>query len=87
MGSAPHVLGGRLHRGDENLGGGGFGAQQIISSVADGARSVYAADLDGDGDYSDGVDGFRVDVAKEVPLTTWQAVPLALPPLIVNSRK
>ena len=31
-------------------GAGGFGPQQIITSVADNARSVYAADLDGDGD-------------------------------------
>ncbi len=31
-------------------GQGTFGAQQIITSLADGARSVYSADLDGDGD-------------------------------------
>ena len=27
-----------------------FGSQQIVSTSADGARSVFAADLDGDGD-------------------------------------
>ena len=27
-----------------------FGAQQVITNVADAAKSVYAADLDGDGD-------------------------------------
>jgi hypothetical protein len=31
-------------------GAGGFGSQQIISTAADGPRSVFAADLDGDGD-------------------------------------
>ncbi|NRA97327.1 MAG: VCBS repeat-containing protein [Planctomycetes bacterium] len=34
----------------ENLGGGSFGAQQAISPSTGGASSVYAADLDGDGD-------------------------------------
>jgi hypothetical protein len=35
----------------ENLGAGsGFGPRQVISNTADTARSVYAADLDGDGD-------------------------------------
>ncbi|MDG1983745.1 MAG: VCBS repeat-containing protein, partial [Planctomycetota bacterium] len=35
----------------ENLGGkGNFGAQQIITTSADSARSVYAIDLDGDDD-------------------------------------
>ncbi|MCH8880447.1 MAG: VCBS repeat-containing protein [Planctomycetes bacterium] len=35
----------------ENTDGlGSFGPQQIISTAADGARSVFAADLDGDGD-------------------------------------
>ena len=37
----------------ENLGGGSFGVQQEITRVgseADGPRSVYATDLDGDGD-------------------------------------
>jgi len=35
----------------ENTDGlGAFGAQQIISELADGASSVFAADLDGDGD-------------------------------------
>jgi len=33
-----------------NDGAGSFGAQQVISTSADGARSVYACDLDGDGD-------------------------------------
>ncbi|MFA9401393.1 MAG: FG-GAP repeat domain-containing protein, partial [Acidobacteriota bacterium] len=31
-------------------GAGSFGSQQVISTAAVGARSVYAADLDGDGD-------------------------------------
>ena len=34
----------------ENLGGGAFGAQQVITTDADGANSVYATDLNGDGD-------------------------------------
>lgn len=35
----------------ENTNGlGTFGPQQVITSAADGARSVFAADLDGDGD-------------------------------------
>ena len=35
----------------ENIDGAGtFGVQQIISNLADGAQSVFAADLDGDGD-------------------------------------
>ncbi len=34
----------------ENQGGGVFGAQQIITTQANGARSVHPADLDGDGD-------------------------------------
>mgnify|MGYP000740037756 CR=1 FL=1 len=34
----------------ENLGGGSFGPQQVITTDADGALSVYATDLDGDGD-------------------------------------
>ncbi|KAK3256864.1 hypothetical protein CYMTET_34025, partial [Cymbomonas tetramitiformis] len=33
-----------------NDGSGGFGSQQVISTLADFARSVYAADMDGDGD-------------------------------------
>ena len=33
----------------ENLGGGSFGTQQVISTAM-GATSVYATDLDGDGD-------------------------------------
>ena len=34
----------------ENDGQGNFGDQQVITTQADGARSVYATDLDGDGD-------------------------------------
>ena len=35
----------------ENTDGNGtFGSQQIVSTSADGADSVFAADLDGDGD-------------------------------------
>ena len=34
----------------ENDGSGSFGDQQIITTSADGAKSVYASDLDGDGD-------------------------------------
>ena len=34
----------------ENLGGGTFGTQQVITTAAAGAFSVYATDLDGDGD-------------------------------------
>lgn len=34
----------------ENLGGGSFGDQQVISTEANGVQSVHAADLDGDGD-------------------------------------
>ena len=34
----------------ENQGGGSFSSQQVITTAADSARSVYAADLDGDGD-------------------------------------
>ena len=34
----------------ENLGGGRFSDQRIVTSEADGAHSVVAADLDGDGD-------------------------------------
>jgi len=34
----------------ENLGGGSFGPQQVISSNATGAASVFAIDLDNDGD-------------------------------------
>ena len=32
-------------------GAGGFGPQQVITTAADEAQSVYAADLDGDGDF------------------------------------
>ena len=31
-------------------GAGSFGSQQVISTAADSARSVFAADVDGDGD-------------------------------------
>ncbi len=31
-------------------GAGSFGAQQVISTLADRANSVFAADVDGDGD-------------------------------------
>ncbi|MCR9100369.1 MAG: VCBS repeat-containing protein [bacterium] len=34
----------------ENLGGGSFGPQQVISTIMNGTLSVHAADLDGDGD-------------------------------------
>ncbi|MAF66841.1 MAG: hypothetical protein CMJ84_14445, partial [Planctomycetes bacterium] len=34
----------------ENLGGGSFGPQKVITTAADYAYSVYATDLDGDGD-------------------------------------
>jgi len=34
----------------ENMGGGSFGPQQVVSASADSATSVFAADLDGDGD-------------------------------------
>ncbi|MBK9461509.1 MAG: VCBS repeat-containing protein [Sphingobacteriales bacterium] len=34
----------------ENDGSGNFGTQQIITASVLGARSVYAADLDNDGD-------------------------------------
>ena len=34
----------------ENDGAGGFGAARVITTAADGASSVFAADLDGDGD-------------------------------------
>ena len=33
----------------ENQGGGTFGTQQVISANANGAYSVYATDIDGDG--------------------------------------
>lgn len=44
----------------------------VVEYVLEIAR--FWMDLDGDGDYTDGVDGFRCDVAKEVPLGTWQAL-------------
>ncbi|MEC8511300.1 MAG: VCBS repeat-containing protein [Planctomycetota bacterium] len=34
----------------ENLGGGSFGPEQVITTSTDSAQSVYATDLDGDGD-------------------------------------
>ena len=45
---------------------------EVVAYVLDIAR--FWMDLDGDGDYTDGVDGFRADVAREVPLSTWQAL-------------
>ncbi|HNS51764.1 MAG TPA: alpha-amylase family glycosyl hydrolase [Anaerolineae bacterium] len=45
---------------------------EVVDYVLEIAR--FWMDLDGDGDYTDGVDGFRCDVAKEVPLSTWQAL-------------
>jgi glycosidase len=48
------------------------GHPEVVAYVQEVAR--FWLDLDGDGDYHDGVDGFRLDVAKEVPLSTWQAL-------------
>ena len=48
------------------------GNPEVVAYTLEIAR--FWMDLDGDGDYADGVDGFRCDVAKEVPLTTWQAL-------------
>ncbi len=48
------------------------GNPEVVDYVLEIAR--FWMDLDGDGDYTDGVDGFRCDVAKEVPLSTWQAL-------------
>lgn len=45
---------------------------EVLDYVLQIAR--FWLDLDGDGDYTDGVDGFRCDVAREVPLATWQAL-------------
>jgi len=45
---------------------------EVYDYVAEIAR--FWMDLDGDGDFTDGVDGFRCDVAIDVPLTTWQAL-------------
>jgi hypothetical protein len=39
-------------------GAGSFGAQQVISTAADGAWSVFAADVDGDGDLDVGAGSF-----------------------------
>jgi hypothetical protein len=44
-------------------GSGSFGSEQVIDSLADGAGSVFAADMDGDGDLdvlSASVDGGRI---------------------------
>ncbi|HDQ71425.1 MAG TPA: DUF3459 domain-containing protein [Chloroflexi bacterium] len=45
---------------------------EVLAYTLDVAR--FWMDLDDDGDYSDGVDGFRCDVAKDVPLSTWQVL-------------
>ncbi len=45
---------------------------EMFAYVVEIAR--FWLDLDGDGDYRDGVDGFRCDVASGVPLSTWQAL-------------
>ena len=34
----------------ENLGGGSFGPQQVVTTAPDGVNSARAADVDGDGD-------------------------------------
>ncbi|MDE0904118.1 MAG: VCBS repeat-containing protein, partial [Planctomycetota bacterium] len=44
----------------ENLGGGAFGSQQVITTVANYSNSVYATDLDGDGD-ADVLSASRLD--------------------------
>ena len=38
----------------ENLGGGSFGGEQLISTSANSAQSVFAVDLDGDDDADAG---------------------------------
>jgi glycosidase len=45
---------------------------EVTAYVLDIVR--FWMDLDDDGDYTEGVDGFRCDVAKDVPLATWQRV-------------
>jgi glycosidase len=45
---------------------------EVVGYALDVAKSWM--DLDGDGDFTDGVDGFRLDAAKHVPLATWQAL-------------
>lgn len=45
---------------------------EVLAYVLEIAR--FWMDPDGNGDPSDGVDGFRADVAKEVPLETWQVL-------------
>lgn len=49
---------------------------EVLAFVMDVVR--FWMDLDGDGDFTDGVDGFRCDVAKDVPLATWQALKLEM---------
>jgi len=44
---------------------------EVVAYVLEIAR--FWMDLNGDRNYADGVDGFRCDVAKQVPLATWQA--------------
>ncbi len=51
-----------------------FNNPEVYEYVVDIVRTWM--DLDGDRDYRDGVDGFRCDVAKDVPLATWQALRL-----------
>jgi hypothetical protein len=46
--------------GTQNDGAGNFGTQQIITTNANGASSVYATDLDGDGD-GDVLSASRID--------------------------
>ena len=61
----------------ENDGVGNFGPQQVISSEADGAGSVYSSDLDGDGDldvlsaswYDDKIAWYQNDGAGNFGLT------------------
>ena len=60
----------------------GFGELPVFAKSADGLASATAAkhvydvtrrwmDPDGDGDPSDGIDGWRLDVPNEVPLPFW----------------
>ncbi|MCH7703107.1 MAG: VCBS repeat-containing protein [Planctomycetes bacterium] len=49
---------------------GNFGPQEVISTAADGAISVFAADLDGDGDLDVLSASFDADIA-------WYAIPVA----------
>jgi glycosidase len=61
----------------------GFGALPVFAKTADGFRSdevkehVFAVtrrwmDPNGDGDPSDGIDGWRLDVPNEVPMGFWR---------------